>query len=504
MTSLFELTPELVEATLSFVDRPELLNLCLTCRAVLPLARRRLFRHVTLRNHKDSKGRPIILDILGALHRQPDLALCVQRLELFGDKPDPLWDMPTTDEIFPRAYYHASEDEKILIQPLESQSDKAYIDFIAQLHNLRFLKLGLTFSALALKFDNRFHHLNSIVLEECRYDSHDRFALRSIDPYLFQELCRLPSITHLDLKTPGTQLSPIHFDGLLDMPFLSSLVLRWSVIDTEDLTKLLAKTPNLKKFHLGFFVDTTELDIRRKISILDLDQVSYALSQISETLKDLSISINWFQEQGAGPDIEGVHSRALTWGKGWSRGRGTRPQLKDSHRRALTFGPRGSLNTLAQFRCLEHLDIALVALLGFWPAASLSLATVLPSSLRYLYLSDDLAEWLVYQWDRQLLLRTLRDLLRGRWKILPLLERVVLRFECLYPAHDQGPDFWAKEDLNFPKEFYATCKLAGIHGMIDLQRLERYLKKIRPSNDTRGYAQNWAYSTDRHLAGQAS
>ncbi|KAI9711295.1 MAG: hypothetical protein M1820_002282 [Bogoriella megaspora] len=248
MAAFINLSRELLETTFSFLDRYELLNLCLTCRELLPLARRQLFRHIVLKTHRGSDGRPFVLDIKKVLDRQNGLALCVQSIQLFGQKPDPLWhESSDEDEVFPRRPYKGFHGlEEVLIKPLRSKSDKCYIDLIAQLHNLQIIKLGFTFFALALKFEKHFCNLCSFILENdaCSLKGPgDNRTLLAIDPCLFIELCRLPCIANLDLEVPYNRLMPIRFDGLHQMPSLSSLVLRETVIDPSELSILLANTP---------------------------------------------------------------------------------------------------------------------------------------------------------------------------------------------------------------------------------------------------------------------
>ena len=440
MVLLVEVAENLLEASFSFLDRPELLSLCLTCRTLLPIARRRLFRHIVLKTHQDEKGEPYVVDILRVLHSQCDLTLCVQSLHLLGQKPDPLWPgVNGKDQVFPRKRLFQSIDI-VFVQPLKSQSDIAYVGLIAQLHNLQHLKLGFTFSALALKFDKCFGNLCTVEFENDMGALDNVHIFRSIDPCLFMNLCRLPSITNLQLWIPCHQSIPVQFDVSFQMPCLRSLSFQWSVVVPRDLSKLLGNTPNLEKFHLCY-TDSIDSDEWKTRPFLCIDQVCRALLRVSGTLKNLKVSIDWTDSENYGPFL--VESK--------------------SGERTLSWGPSGYLDTLGQFECLEDLDVALVTLLGFWPEQCS--AFVLPPCIRRLCLSDDLAFWATYQWDEVLLLCVIRKYLEKRW---PLLEQVRLRFQFPQHTNSKGTDPWAKKDSMFGKRFYEICQSAGVEGVIDL------------------------------------
>ena len=443
MFHLLDLDENLLDLLLSFLDAPNLLRLCLTCHDVFPYACRHLFRHVALTRHRSSSGEPLIVGLNRFLDAHRECAAVCRTLKLTGRKPNPLYQDDKDDEVYPLERDTIIEEDQILIQPLDSKSDAEYIALISRLTGLRHLGLGIQFQGLAIRLDQSFHslkHFEFLHDGDELGDDWERTDVSSITPDLFSSVFQLSAIETVDIDVTPTQHTPFQLDHLALAPTMSSLTLGYpSLLDGEEVAKLLANTPNLKKFHFEFYEDRERTRGLPRREYLSIDHISQALLHCSDALEDLKIIIYW--GDGENP-----------YGGAWSE-----------EDRRINFGPEGTLSDLRQMTRLNRLEVPLAILLGLFPEEAVPLSENLPPNLRYLCISDDLAHWLPYEWTPKVLEKHLPQWIPELRKGAPLLEKFVLDVA----EKDQWPDadYWTEGN---PEFFRGLCSAVGIEGVIRL------------------------------------
>lgn len=137
--------------------------------------------------------------------------------------------------------------------------------------------------------------------------------------------------------------------------------------------------------------------------VYDLIKLGRALISVRGTLKYLSLPISYYASTALMPDYPDETCRVIS-----------------------------SPFSFQQFQKLEYLEISFVVLFGYHQTsmASYSPQTLLPGSLRHLFLRDDLANCVDYEWKAPACLARLRELIPncvGHGKILPALKSLTLR-----------------------------------------------------------------------------
>ncbi|KAI9687703.1 MAG: hypothetical protein M1822_001782 [Bathelium mastoideum] len=444
MPNLLGLDEYLLDLICGFLETSGLLNVCLTCHAALLPARRHIFRHIVLQRHRNTLSHPLVVTINQFLDAHPEFEAACRTFELIGHKPNPLYEGDKDDAVFPVEWDPMLERDDILVQPFESKSDAQYISLISRFKRLRYLGLGIQFQSLALQLDASFRSLTHFNFLHDGYElgeTWERTNVVSITPGLVQGIFQLPSIEQVDIHVPPTQLIPLQLCNLAQAPTLSSLTLGYpSLLDGEETAKLLTKTPDLEKFRFEFYEDrerTRGLPLREHLSI---DQISQALLHCARSLTELEIVIYW--DDGENP-----------YGGAWS-----------AEDQRINFGPEGTLSDLRKMTQLQRLEVPLAILVGLWPKKAPDLSETLPPNLHYLCLSDDMAHWLPYKWNPDVLDKHLRKWIPNLRKGAPLLDTFALQVS----EKNQWPfsDYWTEEN---PDRFYGLCAKAGIEGIIHLE-----------------------------------
>ncbi|KAI9712424.1 MAG: hypothetical protein M1820_001637 [Bogoriella megaspora] len=438
-SGLQDLDIHLVDVILSFLESIDLIRCCLTCKDLLPSARRLLFKQIELSHHQGSQNQAFVVDLNRLLDSQPEYNSACRRFKLLGLKPDPIHGSGE-DPIFPRKTTRLQRSKRILIQPLEARSDAEYIALIYRFKNLRTLELGTQFSGLALMLDKSLHSLRNIRFieegEEHLGESWIMSRLVSIDPNLMRSIFQLPAIEDVKIIVPPSQLVPLCLDEMQSSPTLSSLEFEWTRLDPEELTKILAKTPNLKRFSFHYYEDREKEYGVKLVEYLSMSDLSDALLQVANSLQELIITMVWQD--------------------------GDNPQGGFGGPDYINYGPRGHLD-LKQMRRLKVTDVPLAILLGLFPDVSPDLYEVLPPDLEQLCISDDLAYWIPYRWRPTVLDEYMQRWIPNLPSHLPLLKVLKLRAgeEIHFPQSDT---YWTHDN---PELFLELCRSVGIKGVIE-------------------------------------
>ena len=439
MLRLLDLDERLVEVILELVPSSDLSSLCLSCKSLLPFARRCLFRHIILERPENHHGRPFITGIFDALKAQPDLARSVHALELKGPKPNLLrasGNHNANDVVFEN---HDLIAAAVLTQPSDSNSDVQYTALISRFKGLRRLGLGVQFAALSLQVDKSFDSLRIVEF----IDDKDCFRewwlneLTSVDPLLVTKIFHLPAIEQMDISIPPTQIAQPMLENLPIAPYLTIMYLRETSLDPADLAKILSKTPQLKRLFFGYYEDRDKPRGYTLREHLSMETLLHALLYVSPTLEDLELSLSWADGENPG-------------GNHWNE-----------RKNRIFYGVEGKLGSLAAFTSLTRLQLPLVMLLGFYPTGDPTLPQALPPSLRHLCISNDLSEWVTFKWKAELLDNCLRSWIPRLRSHAPLLERFDL---AVWNGRNNCEDaFWTEDD---PDLFGQLCKDSDIKGTI--------------------------------------
>ncbi|KAL9066638.1 MAG: hypothetical protein Q9157_007073 [Trypethelium eluteriae] len=339
---------------------------------------------------------------------QPDLASKVQKLELMGTKPK------------------------------TPRTDVQYTKLISCCKNIKYLGLGWNFKGLPMELDRSFSLLREIRFQENR-DYPGRRAVQgsysTMLPALVHQIFRLPAIEELHISVPNTRLQPMTFGNLSQAPTLTSITLQGSHVDEEHIVMLLSSTPQLRKFDFDRDGDFVKYIRGPPSRLSPMKRLHQALLQVSRTLEDLKLALNW--------EIEGWHSHDGGW-------------TLDSET------PKGRLGSMKIFESLVRLDVPIVMLLGFSPAHDPSLGEVLPPNLRHLCIASDLCEWATYKWTARLFDDYLQGWVPHLRTYAPSLERFNLR---VFTNFDRGKKaFWTERT---PDHFCRLCIAAGLQWGIE-------------------------------------
>ncbi len=209
---------------------------------------------------------------------------------------------------------------------------------------------------------------------------------------------------------------------------LTTLKLTYCEATEDTLEHILSSKPPLKELHYSY--SATE---ESEGDFFNLSTISRALRYVFTTLKSLTLEIE-FQ---SGSDEVPVYS----------------------------IGPfTGTIDSFHHFPHLTHLEIPFAVLTGWHhiPRNTRTLSSLLPQSLRHLCLTDDLADWENYSWDRpREWLERLQDPLAGgevaQGGGLSGLEKVQLNLQT------RGPT-WSDDRK---AEFESLCVRYGVEGVFN-------------------------------------
>ncbi|KAM7206957.1 hypothetical protein V8F33_000056 [Rhypophila sp. PSN 637] len=390
-------------------SKQEVYRLCLTHSKLRSVAERLLYANIVM--HWFSDQPPPIVALVWSLQRRPELANCVQSIELAGScLHDNLilrdfksgrfgsWhfghdgSMEDAPEYFKWQQFPNAKAWKDALRRGSPDAVVAYLLFTVR-KSLRSLRLDINHvlespSFVASLFGNALYgsHLKRTwepsfsVLRSVRIDHPSLFiqdngrigwkrdSFHYILPYLY-----LPSVEHLKLTISNAShdssgnhdsrrcWSILEDDTSESRPMPTSLkTLELDLIREGRLGQILkvAKVANLTSLRWTWFYDQALHDNKYMTNIIDMDQIAADLSHVSQTLKELSISA---VVRCTGPDI-------IT--------------IKGSDLRA-TFSP---------FNALRRLQIPLAFLVGFSPPPDGALTPwSLPRTLEHLILTDDIS-----------------------------------------------------------------------------------------------------------------
>jgi len=209
---------------------------------------------------------------------------------------------------------------------------------------------------------------------------------------------------------------------------LTTLKLTYCEATEDALEHILSSKPPLKELHYNYSAaEESEGDF------FNLSIISRALKYVYTTLKSLTLEIEFQSDSDEVP----VYS----------------------------IGPfTGTIDSFHHFPHLTHLEIPFAMLTGWHhiPRNTRTLSSLLPQSLRHLCLTDDLADWENYNWDRpREWLERLQDLLAGgevaQGGGLSGLEKVQLNLQT------RGPT-WSDDHK---AEFESLCVRYGVEGVFN-------------------------------------
>lgn len=233
---------------------------------------------------------------------------------------------------------------------------------------------------------------------------------------------------------------------------LQSLKLPLCELDLDGLTMFLSLTPNLETIYYDRLCDLDPREPDKGPSrVYSLTKLERALVIVRGTLKHLSLPISYYASTAMMPDYPDETCRVTS-----------------------------SPFSFQQFQKLEYLEIPFVVLFGYHQTsmASYRPQSLLPSSLRYLFLGDDLANCVDYEWEAPACLARLRELIpncMGPDKILSALKCLTLRVR---------KGFHEDWDESHQDELRFICTSAGLSCSIS-KKINTFLKEeIRNLGET--------------------
>ena len=213
-------------------------------------------------------------------------------------------------------------------------------------------------------------------------------------------------------------------------PKLQSLKLPRCELDLDGLTMFLSFAPNLETlcYDRRCDLDPREPD-KGPSRVYDLSKLGRALIRLQGTLKHLSLPISYYTSTAMEPDWPNETCCVVS-----------------------------SPFSFIQFQKLEYLEIPFVVLFGYHQTSMTSYNphNLLPSSLRHLFLRDDLANCVDYEWEAPACLARLKELIVncvGPDKMLPVLKSMTLRVRNGF--HED----W---DESHQDELRSMCTSAGL------------------------------------------
>ena len=421
------LLPEIMLMLPPLLGTQDICNLTLTCKHFRSVLLSHLYKKIWWREcpcidkHQNTLPLPPIHLLLRSLMKSPDLGEYVQEIDF---SIVPMENIPSDGTITLWAYdavpglssceidcaiqwmqhYHPIR-YKSFERLLKRGRFDAYVCLIlAFLPNLRSLKLCVDYIPFRSELLGSIVKHSSVPLQQGailtntlpRYRSLQKIELAASSRFVFARnkplvediycFFNLPELQYLQICLPQTSnFWPDLTDGTR-MQNLTTLLLPVCEANESALEALLSRKPPLRKLEYHYrFGDFLLFDESYHI---DLAILSRALIYVQETLENLTLSIHHDN-----PDAENIPYRTRRHGLFQSK-----------------------LSSLTAFPRLEYLQIPFLVLTGWKAPANFvnPLADMLPSSISYLCLTDDLCHWRNRQSHLERCFHQLEDLLAAK------------------------------------------------------------------------------------------
>jgi hypothetical protein len=411
MSTILDLSLELVFQILQSLSTPDLASFSKTCQSLHAITEPILYESVSWtfdRDEEEYEDQSILL-FLRSILRRPVLADHVKKINLRcissfydGDNEEPYEIALSANDCDTICGTLAEERftfQEEVGEAIWNNSLDAFITFlISRLHSLEILEIGFglvrisKFLGMILESDAKnalqghkciftFERLKEVhFTAERDHDSLIRpsrgteiSCRRFFD--LIAGLFHITSLETIDVVLPEPEMLGMPFTwppNSLPPSNLTTLHLRHSHASVATLRKLLLATPKLSTLQYDFVQDVDDL-YQGKPHYGEWAQLTRALRTLSSTLKDLTISVDYHIIDDYKPE---------DWDEDWIAG---------------VWSRRGRMGSLRDFTKLERLEVPLPVLLG-WEPPGQNLRDVLPSSLRHLCLRDDLFDTGDYLW----------------------------------------------------------------------------------------------------------
>ncbi|KAK3354085.1 hypothetical protein B0T25DRAFT_545965 [Lasiosphaeria hispida] len=378
MTALLSLPTEILQDILKELPDSSILSFCRTCKAALDFAERLLYRAISWQFSEPHAEHPIHAFMRAISHR-PALASHVKTAELLSGTDAWGW-----DDALPNC--PAPPDvQEVWMECLGRQQIPLFMANRFEVETLEGAPaalMGLLLSALpaleTLVTDYAMmqgSHLPGAIFEHNNLklklrnmairNNLDSRIIRPSEPPWVQAVFCVPSLEHLCTVLP--RVSEDQITGA-NLPVLRSLKLVDHLTEPDAISTLLSKAPKLESLTYFLIEDTDDLAADADYERSHQNEWAAfveALSHVAASFKTLKISIDEAATSDYPPDtMDGE------WMMGISRRRGRIPSLR-------------------HLIHLAKLEIPIYLLLGFSAEHRTPLSSILPPSLRKLYLRDD-------------------------------------------------------------------------------------------------------------------
>ncbi|KAK0752896.1 hypothetical protein B0T18DRAFT_395579 [Schizothecium vesticola] len=379
MTTLLSLPTEILQDILEELPGSSISSFCQTCKDALHLGERLLYRAISWRFSEPLGAAHPIHAFMRAISRRPALALHVRTAELLSGIDAWGWDDELPDCPAPLDVQELWMECLGRPQIPLFMTDRFEADILG---GIPAALVGLLLSALpaleTLVTDYTMmqgSHLPGVIFEHNNSklklknmairNNLDSRIIKPSDPPWVQAVFCVPSLEHLCTVLP--RVSEDQITGAT-LPSLRSLKLVDHLTEPEAISTLLSKAPKLESLTYFLIEDTDSLAADAHYEDSHQNEwaaFAEALSHVADSLKILKISIDEAATSDYPPD---------TMDEEWMMGISQR---------------RGRIPSLQHLVHLAKLEIPTYLLLGFSAEHRTPLSTILPPSLRKLYLRDD-------------------------------------------------------------------------------------------------------------------
>lgn len=372
-----------------------------------------------------STGNPSIHLLLRKLLDSPQICASIKHLSFSGDpgprKPISVGDIKAGEDLVRGAQFPLAP---LWIEALSLGNINVLVALVlSQLPNLQTIHLDQDFFAnsqfLGLLFQHELSpkqssswpvsnffclHKISLFTPEPVVGLRRSSTRASFDPDQMMSLFYLPNIQSIEAVVLARKrvYPPKSYPPCASK--LQSLKLPRCELDLDGLKMFMTVTPSLEK---PYYDRRCDLDPREPDNgpsrVYDLSKLCKALTYIQGTLKHLSLPISYYASTAMDPDWPNEDCCLI-----------------------------GSPFLFQQFQKLEYLEIPFVFLFGYHRTSMTSYNPyeLLPCTLRHLFLRDDLANCVDYEWEAPACLSRLKELIAacvGPDKTLPALKSLTLR-----------------------------------------------------------------------------
>jgi len=392
MTTLLSLPAETLQEILEKLPSSSILSFCKTCKTALNFAERLLYHAISWRFSEPQAEHPIHAFLRAIFHR-PELARHVKTAELLSgtgawDWDDPLPNCPAPPDVrelwmecLGRQQVPLFMADRLEADILEGAPAALMALLLCALPALETLVTDYTMMQGSHLPGAIFEHNNQkLKLRNMAIRNNlDSRIIRPSEPPWIQTVFCVPSLEHL-----CTILPRVCEDEIIgaNLPVLRSLKLVDHLSEPESISTLLSKTPKLESLTYFLVEDTDDLAADENYEQLHENEwakFAEALSHVVASLRTLKISIDEAATSDYPPDTMDEE-----WMTGISRRRGRIPSLQ-------------------HLVHLAKLEIPIYLLLGFSAEQRTPLSSILPPSIRKLYLRDD------HVYDEDLVAATAED-----------------------------------------------------------------------------------------------